>query len=147
MQSNETAAIINTLSTATPMNVIGGMVSLTKVMTLLALGVGIVAVILAIMRKTSAGPRSSLLNALGWVGLGAGIAGAAYAALNTYIAANAMHEYRFVILLPSFIEAAYALVIGLIALAIATWGNALGQCRRQAIGQQKSPERTPGFSF
>ena len=124
MQSNDTAAIINTLATATPMNVIGGMVSLTKVMTILAIGAGIVALILAVMRRMSGGQRSSLLNALGWGGLGAGIAGAAYSALNTYIAANAMHEYRFVILLPSVIEAAYALIIGVIACGIATWGNA-----------------------
>ena len=124
MQSNETAAIIHTLATATPMNVIGGMVSLTKVMTLLAIGAGIVALILAIMRRMSAGQRSSLLNTLGWVGLGAGIAGAAYTALNTYIAANAVHEYRFVILLPEFVEAGYSLIIGLIVWGIALWGNA-----------------------
>ena len=124
MQTNDTAMIINTLAMATPMNVIGGMVSLTRVMTLLAIGAGIVALVLAVIRRLSAGQRSSFLNTLGWVGLGAGIAGAAYTALNTFIAANALHQYRFVILLPSLVEAAYALIIGLIVFAVAAVGNA-----------------------
>ncbi|MGN6208127.1 hypothetical protein [Asticcacaulis sp.] len=115
---------IRTLMMAWPWDVFGGLTIVVKFLVMIMLAAGAIAVIAAFMRKLGGGPRSGLLTAMGIVGLAAGLLGAAYNGLNSYIAYQMVKPVRFIVVFPSVIEAAYVLILGLIIWGISQWGNA-----------------------
>ncbi len=114
---------IRTLMMAWPWDVFGGLTIVVKFLVMIMLAAGIIVVITAVMRKLGGGPRSGLLAAMGIVALVAGLLGAAYNGLNSYIAYQMVKPVRFIVVFPSVIEAAYVLILGLIIWAVAAWGN------------------------
>lgn len=122
MTTDDTSMIIETLKSATPWAVFGGMTIVTKLCTAIALIAGVVAIIAAVMR--AGGPKSGLLTALGWIALGFGLLGALYSGFNTYVAAQMTNTTRLVILLPSIVEAVYCFLAGVIVWFIAAGNGA-----------------------
>ncbi len=115
---------IRTLMMAVPWDVFGGLTIVVKFLVMIMLAAGTVAVITAVMRKLSGGPRSGLLTAMGIVALVAGLLGAAYNGLNSYIAYQMMKPVRLIVVFPSIIEVVYVLLLALIIWGIVLWGNA-----------------------
>ena len=127
MHHDDTAEMIGTLMTFSPLGVFDNASFLLKLVLIVILGAGVAALIAAIVQRRSTGPRSKFLALVGRVGLYAGVGGAAYAAVNTFFTALAMHVTRFVIYEPEVIEAVYVLLLGVIVYLVARFGNAGGK--------------------
>ncbi len=121
---NDTAEMIGTLMAFSPLGVFADAPLLVKLLMVIIMGAGLIALIATIARRVSGGSRSSLLTLMGQVGLYAGVAGAGYQAMGTYLTVQALHETRFVIYEPEVIEAVYVLLLGVIVYLIARLGNA-----------------------
>jgi len=124
MARDDTHILLNTLSAAKPWDVYMGAVSITKLSMTISLLALAVALILAAVRMTSGGKRSGALDVTGVVGLVAGVAGAAYTGLISWVAAQHAHVHNVYVVLPSIIEAAYAFLFGLLVWLVARIGNA-----------------------
>jgi hypothetical protein len=124
LQHDDTAEMIGTLLSFSPMGVFETAPMLVKFMLIIIGVAGIVAVIAAVFRRVSNGPKSTLLPLAGQVGLYAGLAGAGYQATMTGIAVKATHVTRFVIYEPQVIETVFVLLAGVIVYLIARFGNA-----------------------
>ncbi len=61
---------------------------------------------------------------MGIAALVAGLLGAAYNGLNSYIAYQMVKPVRLIVVFPSIIEVVYVLMLGVIIWSIALWGNA-----------------------
>ncbi len=121
---DDTAEMIGTLKAFSFLGVYDTATPLVKLMLIIVAGAGVIALITAIMRRLSNGPRSSLLAMMGQIGLYAGLAGAGYTATATYLTAKALHETRFVIYEPEVIEAVCVLLLGVVVYLVARLGNA-----------------------
>ena len=115
---------IRTLMMATPWDVFGGLTMVVKFLVIIMLAAGVVVAIAALGRKSTGGPRSGLLAAMGVIALVAGLLGAGYNGLNSYIAYQMVKPVRLIVVFPSIIEAAYVLILALIIWGVALWGNA-----------------------
>jgi hypothetical protein len=115
---------IRTLMMATPWDVFGGLTIVVKLMVNIMLAAGIGAVIAALIRKANNGPRSGFLAFMGITALVAGLLGAAYNGLNSYIAYQMVKPVHLIVVFPSIIEVVYVLMLGVIIWSIALWGNA-----------------------
>ncbi len=126
MQNNDNAEIIGTLKMVLshPVSIFMNMSLLCQMLAFVAVACILAGLVLAILRRINAGPRSGLLAAIGIIGLVAGLLGAAYGGLTTYMAVQAMHVTRLVVYLPSLIEIGYCLVLGVLAWLVAQAGNA-----------------------
>jgi hypothetical protein len=116
--------MVGTLMAFSPLGVFTEASLLVKLVLVIILGAGVIALVTAIARRMSNGPRSSLLALLGRVGLYTGVGGAGYEAMTTYMTASQMHVTRFVIVEPEVIEAVFVLLSGVIVYVIARLGNA-----------------------
>ena len=124
MHHDDTAEMIGTLKAFSPMGVFADAEPLVKLAMIVIAAAGLVALIAAIARRMSGGSRSGLLVLAGQIGLYAGIAGAGYQAMTTFMTARALHETRFVVYEPEVIEAVFVLLLGMIVYGIARFGNA-----------------------
>ena len=116
--------IIGTLMRATPWDLFMMASIVVKLMVLIILAAGFLAVILAVLRKLNGGARSGLLSALGIIAVVAGLLGVAYTVLTNFMAYQAMRPTHLGVLLPSLIEVVYVLLLAVIIWSIARWGNA-----------------------
>jgi hypothetical protein len=121
---DDTAEMIGTLMTFSPMGVFATASMLIKLAIIVILAAGVVALIAAIARRLSGGPRSGLLALAGQIGLYAGLAGAGYIGMTAFMAAQQTHMTRFVVYEPDAIEAVFVLGLGVIVYLIARAGNA-----------------------
>lgn len=121
---DDTGEMIGTMLTFSPVGVFENATFLVKLVFLVILLSGLAAIVAAIQRRMSAGARSSFLALSGRIGLYAGVGGAAYTAMTTFMTAQAMHVTRFVIYEPEVLEAVYVLILGLLVYAVARYGNA-----------------------
>lgn len=115
--------ILGTLAYATPWNVFLGASVVVKLLVLIMLAVGFLAVILAALRKLNGGARSGLLSTLGIIAVVAGLLGVAYTGLTNFMAYQATRPTHLGILLPSLIEIVYVLILAAIIWSVARWGN------------------------
>lgn len=124
MAGDDTQIIWNTLRAATPWDVFmaaGSTIKLCMTVSLLAF---VAALVLAMVRRTTGARRFGALDVIGIVGLVAGIAGAAYTALITWFVAQYSEVTHFAVILPEVVEAAYALLYGVLVWLVARIGNA-----------------------
>ncbi len=124
MHQDDTAEIIGTLMAFSPLEVFSTALMLVKLMLIIIAVAGLIAVVTALVRRLSGSPRSSLLAVMGQIGLYAGLAGAGYQGMVTFLTAQATHTTRFVIYEPQVIEGAYVLLLGVIVWLVARLGNA-----------------------
>ncbi len=115
--------IIGTLMRATPWDIFMMASIVVKLLILIMIATGLLAVILAILRKLNGGARSGLLSTLGIIAVVAGLLGVAYTGLTNFMAYQA-HPTHWGVLLPSLIEVVYVLILAVIIWSIAQWGNA-----------------------
>ncbi len=124
MHHDDASEAIATFLMFSPLEAFSSASLLVKLLLIIIMGAGLIAIVAAVMRKVSGGPRSALLGIMGQVGLYAGIAGAGYQGTATYLTAQAMHVTRFVVFEPEVIEAVYVLLLGVVVWLIARLGNA-----------------------
>lgn len=124
---DDTGEMIGTLLMFSPLGAFETAPILVQLLMLLIAVAGVIAVIAAIVRRTSGSPKSSLLKWAGQVGLYAGGAGAGYLGMETWLTAKQMHVTRFVIYEPEVISAVFVLLLGVIVWLIARFGNAGGK--------------------
>lgn len=115
--------ILGTLAYATPWTVFLGASVVVKLLVLIMLAAGLLAVLLAALRKLNGGARSGLLSTLGIIAVVAGLLGVAYTGLTNFMAYQA-HPTHWGVLLPSLIEVTYVLILAVVIWLIAQWGNA-----------------------
>ncbi len=124
---SDTGEIIGTLLAFSPLGVFAAAPILVQLILLVVAAAGLIALIAAIARRVSGGPKSSLLKLMGQVGLYAGVGGAGYEGMATWMTVNQMHVTRFVIYEPEVIEAVFILLLGILVWLIARFGNAGGK--------------------
>jgi len=123
MAGDDARIILNTLRAATPWDVYMDAVSLTKLSMTVNFLALVAVLVMAIVRRSSGGKRSPVLDLLGVFGLVVGLTGAAYCGLNSWIAAQYAHVSNVYVVLPSIIEAAYAFLAGVLVWLVAGFGN------------------------
>lgn len=124
---DDTNEIIGTLLAFSPWGVFTAAPILIQLVILVIVCAGAVAIVAAIARKASGGAKSGLLTVAGQVGLYAGVGGAGYLGMETWLTAQQMHVTRFVIYEPEVISAVFVLLLGLVVWLIARFGNAGGK--------------------
>ena len=113
-----------TLMMATPFEVFMYASIVVKLMVLIMLVAGAAAVIAAIARRATNGPRSGLLGVCRMIAFGAAGLAVLYTAMISWMAAQAVHLTRIELLYPEIITVGYVVVLALIVHAIAAFGNA-----------------------
>ncbi|ESQ76792.1 hypothetical protein [Asticcacaulis sp. AC402] len=133
------AVIAETLASASPWEVFLDMTLVAKVSTMMVVIAGIASVIIAVTLKGRTKAKSLLLTVMGYGALGWAVYGGLYEATNTYIGAQKTQTTSWITLLPSFVEIAYLLLMGMIVWIITAMGH------DRAPKTRKGPERAPGL--
>ena len=124
MMTDDTTAIFAVLGTATSPNVFGFATLVVRLCMLIAMAAVAAGLFLRIVRK----PASARALAMsGWVGLGFGLFGAAYSALNSYMGFRYFpidrgHTITRVELAPHIAVVAYCIALAGLAWAIGRYG-------------------------
>ncbi len=124
MTTDERSAIIAMVGMATPQNVFGFATLVVKACMLIALAAGVVSLCLRFVLR-DAGAKAFAW--WGWIGLGFGLFGAAYSALNSYMGFRYLsidrgHTITRVELVPHIAVVAYCLALAGLTWAICRYG-------------------------
>lgn len=122
MTTSRSEIILNMLQQATPWNVFAHVTMVTKICAVIALVTLVIVVVTALVRRSSNGTRSELLAVAGYIGLGFATLGGLYIGTISLTVAYRLGTDPLIVL-PSMIEVAYSLALGLLNWGIAFWGN------------------------
>ncbi len=124
MPHSNSEIFFQTLASANPWDVFLDANIIVQLIVVLLVVMGIAALIMAIVRLTSAGKaRNGLLSLIAWAGPALAALGALYDGFRSYMGYTLSHATHIYVLFPTIIEAAMVLILGLFVGLVATIGN------------------------